>query len=241
MPILGAALIGAIGLAISLLTPLGRTSISAQGATARPSRLAKGMFLVASRDLRDPNFFETVVLLLQYSSEGALGIVVNRPTPMKLADLLPEMEGLAEREDTVYLGGPVMQGRMLMLVRSADEPSPESRQVLDDVYYSGDKELLARLVGQESEDGEEFRVFAGHAGWAPGQLEWEVKRGGWHILRAEGAAVFDTDPRELWPELIRRSSGVWASLLGPLQPFKGVSSRFLTFQASFLSGSNRSR
>lgn len=208
MPTVGAATIGAVGLAIAL----GTASLSAQGATAQTSRLAPGMFLVASRELRDPSFAETAVLLLRYGSDGALGLVVNRPTQMKLADLLPEIEGIAERDDTVYVGGPVMQENMLLLVRSDDEP-PESQQVMDDVYFSGSKELLARLVGQEEkEDGGEFRVFAGHAGWAPGQLEWEVKRGGWHVLRAESTAVFDTPPEKLWPELIRRSSGVWASL-----------------------------
>jgi putative transcriptional regulator len=200
------ATIAAIGLASWPLTSTG--SPTAPGLTA--VQLGKGDFLVASRDLRDPSFSRTVVLLLEHGPEGTLGLIVNRPTTMKLAALLPDMEGLDERDDEVYAGGPVLPGAMLMLVRSDRAPS-ESPQVLEGVYYSGNQELLAELV-RRGGDGEPFRVYAGHAGWAPGQLEWEVRRRSWHVVPGDGAVVFDEEPLELWDKMIRRSMTLLAAL-----------------------------
>lgn len=185
----------------------------AKGPTARPSLLGKGKFLIAGRELGDPNFFHTVVLLLEHSSEGALGVIVNRPTEVKLADLLPDMKGLGGRLDLVFAGGPVLPSQMLILIRSAGEPR-EAREVMAGVYYSSSRETLAELVAQGG-DGADVRVFAGHAGWAAGQLEWEVERGGWHILTAESSSVFDEEPAMLWERLIERTSGVLARLRPP--------------------------
>lgn len=176
------------------------------GTQARPGVPAKGKFLVASHDLRDPSFERTVVLLLEHGPEGTLGVIVNRPTERTLAELMPDVEGAGEREDAVYIGGPVLLDHMLMLVRSDSEPE-DSKPVMDGVYYSASRELLAKLVG---EGGDDFLVFAGHAGWAAGQLEWELKTGSWHVLTADSESVFDIDPSRMWDELIRRTTGLLA-------------------------------
>jgi len=84
--------------------------------------LAKGKFLVASRRLSDPNFRETVVLLIEYGMEGAMGLVINRPSRVKLATLFPDINELKQRKDTVYLGGPVAVNRVLMLIGSPNTP-----------------------------------------------------------------------------------------------------------------------
>ena len=204
---MAAAAVAAIGLAGWPLTSTG--SSPAPGLAAVRSHFGIGDFLIATRDLRDPRFSRTVVLLFEHGPEGTLGLIVNRPTTRKLAELLPEMEGLAERDDTVYVGGPVLPGAMLMLVRSDSAPA-DSLQALDGVHYSGSRELLAELIGR-GDGGELFRVYAGHAGWAPGQLEWEVKRRSWHVVPADGAAVFDEEPLELWDRMIRRGTTVLAS------------------------------
>lgn len=172
-----------------------------------PDEPARGHFLIASRDLMDPNFAETVVLLVDYSSEGATGVIVNRPTKTRAAKLLPEVEELQEREDKVWLGGPVATWQMVLLARSS-ERREGTHVVFDDVIFTGSSEVLKRLIADDAE----FRVYVGHAGWAPGQLEREIERGGWHILPARIDMVFDSAPHDLWQELIRRTSVQWASL-----------------------------
>lgn len=202
--------VAVIGLALSPLVFADRADSSLPRLAAVPSQLGKGHFLVATRELRDPRFSRTVVLLLEHGPEGSLGLIVNRPTTTKLADLMPEVEGIGARGDTIYVGGPVLPGAMLMLVRS-DNELPDSQQVVAGVRYSGSKELLAELIGR-GEGGEPFRVYAGHSGWAPGQLEWEVRRRSWQIVPADSAAVFDEEPLELWDKMIRRGMTQLASL-----------------------------
>jgi putative transcriptional regulator len=171
------------------------------------------MFLVASRQLKDPNFLKTVVLLLEYSRSGAMGLVINRPTEVKLSNVLPKMEGLQDLADTLYVGGPVAKKQMLLLVRSGSKPN-DSRRVFDDIYVSSSRALLQKMIN-DGDQGKAFRLYAGHAGWAPGQLDREVKRGGWHVLQADVATVFEKVPSEIWPELIHRSSALWVRLMEP--------------------------
>ena len=162
-----------------------------------PDLPAKGRFLIASRDLRDPNFEQTVVLLVDYSADGATGVIVNRPTKTRAAQLLPEVEELEEREDKVWLGGPVATWQMVLLARSS-ERREGTHLVFDDVIFSGSKDVLKRLIGEEGE----FRIYVGHAGWAPGQLDREIERGGWHILPATVDMVVRITGRKRRFELI---------------------------------------
>lgn len=173
-------------------------------------RLSKGKFLVASRQLKDPNFTETVVLLVEYDRFGAMGLVINRPTEMRLSTVLPDMEGLQGMADTVYVGGPVAKNQMLLLIRSGSQPD-DARRIVDDIYLSSSRALLRKLI-DDKDPGQTFRLYAGHAGWAPGQLDQEVARGGWHVLEADGTTVFEKAPSEIWPELIQRSSALWVRL-----------------------------
>jgi putative transcriptional regulator len=173
---------------------------------------AQGKFLVASRELEDPNFSQTVVLLLKYDPQGAVGLVIDRPTEMTLSMLLPEIKGLEGRPDAVYLGGPVAMTQFLMLVRAPSQPEG-ARQVFADVYVSSSRELLLSMIA-DSPGGESFRVYAGYAGWAPGQLDREVARGGWHVMSAASDLVFDEQPSQVWPRLIARTSVQWAAVYG---------------------------
>ena len=192
----------------------------AMPAQAAPGDPAKGKFLVADRGLLDPNFAETVILLLDYDEGGAMGVVINLPTELKVASVLSELEPLAETEACVYVGGPVALSQMLLLVR-VDQPPDESLHVFEDVYLSTSRVLLDRL-GRGDAEALGFRVFAGHSGWAPGQLDAEIGRGDWHVLPAEADLVFDEDTDSLWGDLIERSDVQWASRAdsesGPVTP-----------------------
>ncbi|GMQ76819.1 MAG: hypothetical protein BMS9Abin01_2116 [Gammaproteobacteria bacterium] len=176
---------------------------------ARPPRynLARGMLLIASRRLADPNFAESVVLLLEYDTKGALGLIVNRPTQVRLTDLLPDVEELKERADIVYLGGPVATDRIVLLMRSEQQPR-EAGRVFADTYVSSSVETLKQAVSI-SRDGGAFHAYVGYAGWGPGQLDDEVSRGDWQVSPADEAIIFDRAAEEIWPELIERNSGQW--------------------------------
>jgi putative transcriptional regulator len=175
---------------------------------ARRQNLSKGQLLVASRQLPDPNFARSVVLLIEYGARGAMGVIVNRPTEVKLSSALPEIEALKHRGDVLFFGGPVSVNRLMMIVRAEKEP-PEALHVLGDVYASGSMKALRRVLERGTRE-KDVRLCAGYAGWAPGQLDAEVSRGDWLIASADAGAIFDEDPSELWGSLLARSEGRWA-------------------------------
>ena len=170
--------------------------------------LAKGKFLVASRRLQDPNFRETVVLLIDYGLDGAMGLVINRPSAVKLATVFPDIKELKQRKDTIYVGGPVDVNKMLLLIRSPKLPEG-ANEVTPGVYISSSWKVLEDLMKKKATKDERFRLFAGYAGWAPSQLDFERTRGDWHVLKADAETVFLKNPSELWPELIRRVTVKW--------------------------------
>jgi putative transcriptional regulator len=181
--------------------------------------LSRGKLLVASRGLKDPNFSQSVVLIIEYDRHGTVGLIINRPTGLKLATLLPEIRGLKQREDIVYIGGPVNRSLMMVLIHSGIKPE-ESSEVLKNVYVTSSRKLLEQIT-DKTETKERFRVYAGLSGWTPGQLENEIMRGGWHILQADAETIFDKESSDIWPELIRRSTLQW---VGAEQPYKGLTS-----------------
>lgn len=172
--------------------------------------LAKGKFLVASRKLKDPNFREAVVLLIDYQVHGALGLVINHPTEARLSSLLPEIEGLSRRMDRIFLGGPVGRGGLMMLIQSTRKPE-NSRPVFDGIYVSSSMRVLKQMT-EDPAPKDKFRVYVGYSGWAPGQLDREVLRGDWHVLKAETETVFNRAPSKIWDELIDRGTQKWVKV-----------------------------
>ncbi|MBI1788421.1 MAG: YqgE/AlgH family protein [Acidobacteria bacterium] len=171
--------------------------------STRVKDLAAGKFLVASRDLTDPNFAETVVLLVNYDENGAMGLIVNRRTRVPLSRVFDELKEAKGRADPVHVGGPVSRTGVLALLRSRTKPE-EARSVFADVYMISTKTLLEQTLAAGAESSA-FRVYLGYSGWGPGQLENEVELGGWHIFRGEAATVFDPDPDAVWPRLIKKT------------------------------------
>jgi putative transcriptional regulator len=185
-----------------------------QGPAARAQsggigNLEVGQFLIASRNLLDPNFAKTVVLLVVHNEEGAMGVVINRPSEVKLGQVIDDLEGIEDRPETVWVGGPVAHWQLVLLFRSGFELE-EDEPILDDVYFSVSRNVLESLLEADME----FRVFAGYAGWSAGQLEQEIARGGWHVLPGDPEMVFDQEPFTLWKELVTRGEARWVSLPG---------------------------
>ncbi len=207
-----------IGLAsrLTLLVGLG-AGVTFAPAVSSGAEPAAGQFLVASRELLDPNFYQTVVLLLEHGDGGALGLVVNRRTNMTAADALPTIDALREHDQPIYMGGPVSIDSLLMLVRAA-EPPEGAEHVFANVHVSASSALLGRLVEGNS-GAAEFRVYAGYAGWAPGQLDFELARGGWHLVPASEELVFAEQPGRIWGRLVPPEQPLEARLYEPPESF----------------------
>ncbi len=172
---------------------------------------APGQFLVASRGLGDPNFARSVVLLLRHDADGAMGIIVNRPTRVSAQEVLPGVDALAAYPAPVFFGGPVMVERLLVLMRS-DTPPADAEPVTGDVYVTASRTTIEALAAEDASP-DRLRVFAGHAGWGPGQLDREIADGGWHVVPARIDDVFGLDRGPDWGHLIpdTRSLSVDAS------------------------------
>lgn len=163
-----------------------------------------GVVLVAKPELVDPNFRETVVLVTRHPGGGAVGVILNRPTRILASQLLPEHEGLRGRTDRLFAGGPVAPRSVVAVFRSGERPAAALR-VLVDVYLSLDGVFLDGLL-RRPDAPRELRLYAGYAGWAPGQLEAEIARDGWYVLEVDHGTIFHADPATLWRELHQRAS-----------------------------------
>lgn len=167
--------------------------------------LGKGIFLVANPGLRDPNFRQSVVLLCEHGPEGALGVVVNRPTAMHLSEALPQVPVLEGQRHVLFSGGPVQPNHVLILYHLSQGPA-DTHHVFDGVYLGGDMAALERVLTTPSGT-EAFRAYMGYSGWGPGQLESEMKTGSWITLPADPAVVFEKEPSRIWPDILRSLGG----------------------------------
>lgn len=170
-------------------------------------KLGKGIFLVAAPSLRDPNFRQTVVLLCEHGPQGALGVVINRPTAIHVAEALPQIPVLEGQRHLLFSGGPVQPTHVLILLRSG-RALDNAHHVFDGVYMGGDLAALEKIL--TIPDGSTaFRAYMGYSGWAPGQLEQEMKTGSWITLPADPAVVFDKDPLTIWADIMRSLGGCY--------------------------------
>ena len=161
------------------------------------------ILLVARKDMPDP-FFRNSVVLVTNATIAPVGVIINKPTDVKLSKALPDEKKLAEREDKLFFGGPVAADELAFVFRAAKRPD-EAMPVMGDLYFSTSKTVLEELFARDNPlDG--LRIFAGHAGWAPGQLENEIARGDWVLAPADAAAVFTAKPEALWRELHGRAA-----------------------------------
>lgn len=159
----------------------------------------KGHLLVASPHLLDPNFVQTVVLLIEHTEEGAFGVVLNRPAENTVQELWAEVsEGAAECNDPrhVHLGGPV-SGPLIALHR---DRSFSEMEIVPGVHFSAQRENLEGLLAQHKPS---YRLFVGHSGWGGGQLENELEQGSWLTTRATADFVF-RDDGELWKHVTQQ-------------------------------------
>jgi putative transcriptional regulator len=154
--------------------------------------------ITAKAELPDDNFAASAVLVLNNIGPAPIGLITNRPTKFTVAHLFPELERqLAQVPDRIYFGGPVELDTIWFLVRAARAPE-HSIKAFDDVYISSSRELLLRLLGRQKPM-EGLRIFVGHSGWAPGQLEAEIGHGDWVLAKANADSIFSSKSDHPWP------------------------------------------
>jgi len=164
----------------------------------------RGQLLIASPALVDPNFHRTVVLVAEHNDEGALGLVLNRPSEAAVSDVAPALTAFVDGDETIHLGGPVERSGV-MLLAEFDDPAQAARVVFDEVGF-----LAAGPDAGEAPATRRVRVFAGHSGWGAGQLEAELEREDWILESALRSDVFSDAPRSLWNSVLARKGGSFA-------------------------------
>lgn len=164
--------------------------------------LVQGKILIADRKLADPNFFHTVVYLITYDEQGAVGLILNRETEAPVSKILSGVKEAANRKDSVFSGGPVEPASLLALYRTKNGRKG-ARLVSRDVYAVLDETVLKEALAAGADD-TALRFYTGYAGWGPGQLLNELTAGAWYVVDGDPKTVFDQNPATLWDRLIRR-------------------------------------
>jgi putative transcriptional regulator len=166
---------------------------------------ARGQLLIAGPALVDPNFWRTVVLVVEHSEEGAFGLVLNRPSETVVGEAVPEIEALVDPDEPLFIGGPVQPSGVVILGQFED---PEDGVLL---AFANVGVLGAGPSPEEHAAGLRVgRAFVGHSGWGAGQLDEELERGDWILEPARIEDAFAEEPRELWSTVLTRKGGSYA-------------------------------
>jgi putative transcriptional regulator len=163
----------------------------------------QGHLLIASPSLLDPNFKRTVVLITEHGDEGAAGLVLNRPSPEPVSELVPQLEPLVDDGEQVWMGGPVQTNAVLVLGEFLD-PDDAAVPLFGSLGFPAldEPEDVVPVTTRR-------RVFAGYAGWGAGQLEDELEREDWILEPALPDDAFTQAPEDLWAEVLRRKGGIY--------------------------------
>lgn len=163
----------------------------------------RGQLLIAGPGLLDTNFFRTVVLVIEHSDDGALGLVLNRPSQTTVGEAVSELEQLLDLDDLLFIGGPVQPSALIVLAEFEDA-GDAALIAFDDIG------VLASGASEEPAGVRRSRAFVGHTGWGPGQLDAELERDDWILERAGREDAFTSAPVALWERVLTRKGGSYA-------------------------------
>jgi putative transcriptional regulator len=167
----------------------------------------RGQLLIAGPALLDPNFWRTVVLVVEHSDDGAFGLVLNRVSETTVGEAVPDLEALVDADEAIYIGGPVQPSGVIVLGQFED-PDDAALLAFDEVgVLATGSSMLEGSAGLRTS-----RAFVGHAGWGPGQLDSELDRGDWIVEPAQFEDTFCPDPPQLWSAVLARKGGSYALL-----------------------------
>jgi putative transcriptional regulator len=164
----------------------------------------QGVFLMSAGHLRDTNFYRTVVLMLEHTPDGAMGLVINRPSAMTIRKALSIGGPVNSGDAPVFVGGPV-EPNSLFILHNCTALAGTDREIAPGVFLAGSEHSFDAVVNpQTSGESPRFRLLSGYSGWSGGQLESELARGDWHILPADATLVLEDDPYGIWEVCLRR-------------------------------------
>jgi putative transcriptional regulator len=179
-------------------------ALAAAAAHAQQHEPPNAILLVAKPGLADPNFRQTVVLVTQAEDSSTIGVILNRPTRLRLAELLRGMPGAERHAEPVFFGGPVMPGAIVALFHSEKPPEAPAFHVLQEVYLTMHPANIEALLAAPQR---RYRLYAGFSGWAPRQLQGEMARDGWFVLAPDAELLFRSDVSGMWDELLAKTRG----------------------------------
>jgi len=160
----------------------------------------QGKLLVSSPALVDPNFRKTVVLVAHHDEDGAMGLVLSRPSSVPAVSAVPLLEGFDGANDPVFVGGPV-QPEAFMVLAEFDDVADAAAPIMKDLgFMPADTEPVDLSIKR-------MRLFAGYSGWGGGQLEAELEESSWIVVDALPEDAFADDPDELWRTVLHRKGG----------------------------------
>jgi putative transcriptional regulator len=168
-----------------------------------PGDLAQGKILIMQRDAPDPLFAHSVIVLAKYEGSGALGLMIHYRSNLTIQRALAGVKAAQKRTDPLFVGGPVEMQGVLALLR-ADSPPADARLVAGKLYLVASKQGIEKALSG-GRKASELHIFLGYVGWGPGQLDREVRLGGWYIFDYDESLVFDEHPETLWNRLIEKT------------------------------------
>ena len=159
----------------------------------------RGQFLVSASHLRDPNFYRSVVLMLEDTDDSAMGLVINRPSSLAVDAAMQKLKQSSVSNDPIFTGGPV-DTTSVFILHNCPELGGQDEEVCEGVFVTGSNESFESLLSSQANCLHDcgFRIYCGYAGWGSGQLEGEIDRGDWRIIPADSATVFVQDPYSIW-------------------------------------------
>ena len=182
--------------------------MSAEGGLVPP-----GTLLLAVPQMLDPNFMHSVVLMVEHTSEGAYGLVVNRPSALTIGQVLAEHPMLSDLAFPVHFGGPVGRDSAFHLLHQVPDDLPGSMEIAEGTYLGGDLDSLGELLCRQGDHEGDVRAVLGYSGWGSGQLDFELEAGSWLPAPSAPELVFsDLEPEEAWRAAVRRLGDLGESL-----------------------------
>jgi putative transcriptional regulator len=164
---------------------------------------ARGRILISEPFLVDYFFKRSVVLLAEHNDEGTFGVILNKPVRAKFNDVVKDFPFFETR---LYLGGPV-QGDSLFFIHTLGDEIPESSEVLDGIFWGGDIEMIREMIAVGKITSDQIRFYIGYSGWAPQQLDDELKRNSWVVSHINAEQILKTKPKLMWDKALRQLGG----------------------------------
>lgn len=175
----------------------------------------KNNILLSEPFLNDPNFTRAVILLCEHNEEGAMGLVLNKPTEITIGEVVPDLQDF---EDIIYIGGPVAQNTLHFIHRYSERIAGDIL-IADGLYWGGNfKDMLSKLIEREIGT-EDIRFFLGYSGWTNPQLEQELSEKSWIESQSSLQNIFEQPPQDLWSKMLKNMGGKFREIANyPIDP-----------------------